>query len=183
MKKISKEDLKKASKKTYELGKEVGTNRKKMEKTYSEAKYYFDRAKRFLEAVGGVNAMKSLLNIAKAVLDGKCIPSTKIIIAIMGTLAYFVLPMDVIPDFLVPILGFADDLAIARLTLALVQSETENCEKYILLAEERKEELEEFEESLNQVESELFKITKMLNEKDTYDELINILLDKKGGKA
>src|SRR5436305_14998466 len=41
--------------------------------------------------------------------------------ALLGALAYFVLPFDVIPDML-PILGFADDAAVLAPALGLVAS-------------------------------------------------------------
>ncbi len=41
--------------------------------------------------------------------------------ALVGALAYFVLPFDVIPDFL-PVLGFADDAAVLATALRLVAS-------------------------------------------------------------
>src|SRR5689334_19827434 len=39
--------------------------------------------------------------------------------ALIGALAYFVLPFDVIPDFL-PVIGFADDAAVLATALRLV---------------------------------------------------------------
>src|ERR1700742_1557055 len=41
--------------------------------------------------------------------------------ALIGTLAYFVLPTDIVPDFL-PVLGYADDAASLAATLKLVAS-------------------------------------------------------------
>ena len=41
--------------------------------------------------------------------------------ALVGALAYFVLPIDAVPDFL-PILGFADDAAVLATALRLVAS-------------------------------------------------------------
>ena len=41
--------------------------------------------------------------------------------ALIGALAYFVLPFDVIPDML-PVLGFADDAAVLATALRLVAS-------------------------------------------------------------
>ena len=40
---------------------------------------------------------------------------------LMGALAYFVLPIDVIPDFL-PIIGFTDDAAVLALAIKIVGS-------------------------------------------------------------
>jgi len=41
--------------------------------------------------------------------------------ALLGALAYFVLPFDVIPDFL-PVIGFADDAAVLATAVKLVAS-------------------------------------------------------------
>jgi uncharacterized membrane protein YkvA (DUF1232 family) len=41
--------------------------------------------------------------------------------ALLGALAYFVLPFDAIPDFL-PVIGFADDAAVLATALRLVAS-------------------------------------------------------------
>jgi uncharacterized membrane protein YkvA (DUF1232 family) len=41
--------------------------------------------------------------------------------ALVGALAYFVLPFDAVPDFL-PVLGFADDAAVLATALRLVAS-------------------------------------------------------------
>lgn len=41
--------------------------------------------------------------------------------AILGALAYFILPVDAVPDFL-PVVGFADDAAVLAATLQLVSA-------------------------------------------------------------
>ncbi|MBB3973875.1 YkvA family protein [Hansschlegelia beijingensis] len=40
---------------------------------------------------------------------------------LIGALAYFVLPLDALPDF-VPLMGFADDASVLAATLALVRT-------------------------------------------------------------
>ena len=46
---------------------------------------------------------------------------TRVRAMLLATLAYFVLPFDVIPDML-PVIGFADDAALLAATIALVSS-------------------------------------------------------------
>ena len=43
---------------------------------------------------------------------------TKLYIA--GALGYFILPFDLIPDFILPLLGFTDDLAVLALVMKMV---------------------------------------------------------------
>lgn len=40
---------------------------------------------------------------------------------IIGALGYFILPIDLIPDTLLPLIGFTDDLAVLKLVLTLVK--------------------------------------------------------------
>lgn len=40
---------------------------------------------------------------------------------IAGALGYFILPIDLIPDTLLPLIGFTDDLAVLKLVLSLVK--------------------------------------------------------------
>lgn len=40
---------------------------------------------------------------------------------IVGALGYFILPIDIIPDGLLPVIGFTDDIAVMTLVLSLVK--------------------------------------------------------------
>lgn len=40
---------------------------------------------------------------------------------IIGALGYFILPIDLLPDNILPIIGFTDDLAVMKLVLTLVK--------------------------------------------------------------
>ena len=44
---------------------------------------------------------------------------TRVRLTLMGALAYFILPIDVIPDF-IPVLGFTDDAAVLALAIKIV---------------------------------------------------------------
>jgi len=44
---------------------------------------------------------------------------TKVRLALLGALAYFILPVDAIPDFL-PVIGFTDDAGVLAAAIALV---------------------------------------------------------------
>ena len=52
--------------------------------------------------------------------------SWKVVASISAAVAYFVMPLDVIPD-IIPILGYMDDAAVLKLALELA---TEDLEKY-----------------------------------------------------
>lgn len=45
--------------------------------------------------------------------------STHVRLTLMGALAYFILPIDIIPDF-IPLLGFTDDAAVLALAIKIV---------------------------------------------------------------
>ena len=40
---------------------------------------------------------------------------------IVGALGYFILPIDLIPDGILPVIGFTDDIAVMTLVLKLVK--------------------------------------------------------------
>ena len=43
---------------------------------------------------------------------------------IVGALGYFILPIDLIPDGILPVIGFTDDIAVITLVLKLVKDST-----------------------------------------------------------
>ena len=71
----------------------------------------------------------------KILLDIVTTPSYKISnktkLTIAGTLAYVILPIDVIPDFL-PIVGWLDDAFVLGLTIKSLQEEIANFKKFKL---------------------------------------------------
>lgn len=60
---------------------------------------------------------EELLTAYYCAFDGKTPTSVKV--TLVGALAYFVLPVDAIPDFL-PVLGFTDDAAFLAASIKLV---------------------------------------------------------------
>lgn len=69
---------------------------------------FWPKLKRTASKVPGVADILALyfyLNSDRAPVSHK--------ISIVATLAYFIMPMDVVPDFLGPLLGYTDDVALA----------------------------------------------------------------------
>lgn len=85
-------------------------------KYFSETKL-FDKLKR----VAGKAAGEILLPILRLFYVMKA-PTTPIHrkLHIAAALGYFIFPFDFIPDFLAPVLGFADDFVVATTVLKLV---------------------------------------------------------------
>ena len=55
--------------------------------------------------------------------------STQSLLIILATLVYFVLPIDLVPDFL-PMVGFADDIALVVFIFQKLQDEIESFERW-----------------------------------------------------
>lgn len=102
---------------------------------------YFSETKLFakLRKVAGLAAGEILLPILRLYYVMKA-PTTPIHrkLHIAAALGYFIFPFDFIPDFLVPVLGFADDLVVATTVLSLVSKYcTEEIEAQAQHARER----------------------------------------------
>lgn len=114
---MKKRNILKYSKRAYALLKNIQPNDLyKYVPNYDEMSLY-DK----LLSVAGVLGEVVLLPIFKLyfVLQAKSTPMrTKLYI--MGALGYFILPVDLIPDFLPAIIGFSDDLVVVTYVLKLV---------------------------------------------------------------
>ena len=79
------------------------------------------------EKVGAfVNKVKVLIRMVKAYVKGeyKSVP-WKTLLAILAGIVYFVMPLDLVPDF-IPITGFLDDFTVIMLITNAFQSDIEN---------------------------------------------------------
>lgn len=102
---------------------------------------YFSETKLFakLKRVARLAAGEVLLPMLRLFYVMKA-PATPIYrkLHIAAALGYFIFPFDFIPDFLVPVLGFADDLVVATTVLNLVSKYcTEEIEMQAQRARER----------------------------------------------
>lgn len=67
--------------------------------------------------------LKLLFNFRKSIpltfglLKDKRVPTTNKLFFLVVTIGYFVLPIDIIPDFLLPGVGYLDDLAVALILM------------------------------------------------------------------
>lgn len=97
---------------------ELSTNSEKYSEHYSED--------RFLKKISRLAKKKSLDGVIKAFVLYYTIsaPTTPrwVILEILPSLGYFILPIDLVPDFLLG-LGFADDIAAFGLTLGLMSGQ------------------------------------------------------------
>lgn len=50
---------------------------------------------------------------------------------IVGALGYFILPIDLIPDGILPVIGFTDDIAVMTLVLKLVKDSTPRKSRHV----------------------------------------------------
>jgi uncharacterized membrane protein YkvA (DUF1232 family) len=75
----------------------------------------------FWDKVKGVAARIPFAESAVAAFYCAVDPATptRVKLTLMGALAYFILPVDVVPDFL-PLVGFGDDAAVLALAIKLV---------------------------------------------------------------
>ena len=85
------------------------------EKFYSESSYW-KKLKKFAKKAG-ISVVYAALLLYYALQNPKLPKKYKGVI--LGALGYFILPLDVIPDF-IPIVGFSDDLGVLLLALGHV---------------------------------------------------------------
>ncbi len=96
------------------------------------------RAARKLAGAGGVSEnfsaargqLNSLLALLKAYASGEYrAVSTRAIISIVAALLYFVVPMDLVPDFLL-VLGLVDDAAVIGYVFTILRAEVADFEDW-----------------------------------------------------
>lgn len=85
--------------------------------TYYSDNRFWKKVERFAKKVGAtvllpVFTLYYMLQDEKVSLQHKAY--------IVGALGYFILPIDLIPDGLLPVIGFTDDIAVMTLVLKLV---------------------------------------------------------------
>lgn len=74
----------------------------------------------------------TLINLVKAYAKGEYRDvSTRSIISIIAAFIYFISPIDVLPDF-IPLLGFADDIALLSYVISTIRGELEKFELWAL---------------------------------------------------
>ncbi|MBE8724773.1 YkvA family protein [Flavobacterium sp. KB82] len=103
-------------------------DKKKAKKKLEDAFEKANKNKGKLEEVW--NYLQLFFSISKDYLNGsyKEIPKGSII-AIMGSLVYFLSPIDLIPDF-IPVVGFLDDIAVLGLVFKQVKSDLDDYEEW-----------------------------------------------------
>ncbi|MDY6122035.1 MAG: YkvA family protein [Porphyromonas sp.] len=87
---------------------------------------YFYRENRFLSklcrvtrVVGSV-AVEQLLTLYYLLKEGDLNIKDKA--TLIAALGYFISPIDIIPDFVLPLIGFSDDLAVASIIIHLLRN-------------------------------------------------------------
>ncbi len=90
---------------------------KKYGSHYSESRLW-QKIKRIAKKVGGT-VLKPALLLYFLLQDEKVPVHHKAYI--VGALGYFIMPFDLIPDHLLPVIGFADDVALMAFVLKLVE--------------------------------------------------------------
>lgn len=86
---------------------------------YYKENRFFSSLKKAARKVGKEATMKLLL-LYYLFKSDKVSNYSKLLL--LASLGYFISPIDLIPDFLVPIIGFTDDLAVAELILYTLRS-------------------------------------------------------------
>lgn len=90
----------------------------KYERYYSDSKFWCKILK--IGKKAGLKVVYAALLLYYLMLDGSVALKDKLWIT--GALGYFILPLDVVPDFLFLPLGFSDDLTVLLLALNKVRS-------------------------------------------------------------
>ena len=99
---------------------------KSLELRDSLAKYFNEEeAKEFASAHQGNSWYADFMTLYEMITSSNYTITNKTKLIIAGTLAYVVLPIDVIPDF-IPIVGWLDDAFVLGLAMSTLSEEIEN---------------------------------------------------------
>jgi len=88
-----------------------------------------EEAEQFAQKHKGAKWYDDFVLLYDMVTDKKFELSTGTYIAIAGALAYVVLPIDIIPDF-IPGVGFIDDIFVIGIVMKSISDETERYKSY-----------------------------------------------------
>jgi len=107
---------------------------KKKEKALSKAEalaedFNPEEAKAFAQKHTGAKWYDDFVLLYDMVTDKKFELNTTTYLAIAGALAYVVLPIDVIPDF-IPVVGFIDDIFVVGMVMKSISDEVERFKEY-----------------------------------------------------
>ena len=86
------------------------------------------KAKEFLETMQSKSWFKDFELLYKMITDKNYSISSKTKMVIMGALAYVILPIDILPDF-IPVIGWIDDIFVLNMTIDSISEEIENYKK------------------------------------------------------
>ncbi len=84
-----------------------------------------EEAKEFASSHKNMNWYNDFMTLYQMITSSNYIMTNKTKLIIAGTLAYVVLPIDVIPDF-IPIAGWLDDTFVLGLAIKTLKDEIEN---------------------------------------------------------
>ncbi len=104
---------------------EIGKSPEKLREMVAEARAKADTAGSSSRPLAGViEDLKTMFEMLRSVARGAYRPRKETLILIAGAVLYFVIPIDVIPDF-IPVAGFVDDAAVIAWVVKTCKGEIE----------------------------------------------------------
>ncbi|MDD3045412.1 MAG: YkvA family protein [Candidatus Delongbacteria bacterium] len=122
------EEAKKELEKSVDKANELLKDKEKTENTLNEAMKKAELSRNAIESVW--HNLQLMFSISKDYASGryKEVP-VKSIALIIGAILYFLMPVDLIPDF-IPAFGYLDDVAVIGMVIKQVFSDLETYEKW-----------------------------------------------------